>query len=156
MEWIDLVELCRLLGALHPNSNDQQDVNFLNQVLTSKEMTNLLRVHKKISTIVGKPSIQQESNGVVIDYEPEMIVPTVSNVHNISCEVIEILQSYVQRSGSRYSRELIFLLQRPAVQVWLILLFLSQQNFDPNSFWTEKVVHQFDFDSFNNSLNYLE
>lgn len=46
-----------------------------------------------------------------------MIVPMVSNVFNISCEVIEILQSFVQRSGSRDSRELIFLLQRPAFQV---------------------------------------
>ena len=75
-------------------------------------MTNLLRVHKKISTIVGKP----DSNGS-LEYEPEMIVPIVSNVFNISCEVIEILQSYVQRSGSRDSRELILLLQHPAFQV---------------------------------------
>ena len=65
---------------------------------------------------MDKPNSASDTNGG-LEYEPEMIVPIVSNVFNISCEVIEILQSFVQRSGSRDSRELILLLQRPAFQV---------------------------------------
>jgi hypothetical protein len=113
-----IIDLSRLLATLHQTrgGDDFQDINFLSQVLTSKGMTNLLRVHKKISAIVGKPNSASDTNGG-LEYEPEMIVPIVSNVFNISCEVIEILQSFVQRSGSRDSRELILLLQRPAFQV---------------------------------------
>ncbi|XP_057371854.1 MAGUK p55 subfamily member 7-like isoform X3 [Daphnia carinata] len=126
-------DLSRLLATLHQTrgGDDQKDLNFLSQVLTSKEMTNLLRVHKKISTIVGKPHSPSDSNGT-LEYEPEMIVPIVSNVFNISCEVIEILQSFVQRSGSRDSRELILLLQRPAFQSLLLVHdTISQKDYVP-------------------------
>ncbi|XP_045031031.1 MAGUK p55 subfamily member 7 isoform X5 [Daphnia magna] len=94
-------------------------------------MTNLLRVHKKISAIVGKPHSASDTNGT-LEYEPEMIVPIVSNVFHISCEVIETLQSFVQRSGSRDSRELILLLQRPAFQSLLLVHdTISQKDYVP-------------------------
>ncbi|XP_046461324.1 MAGUK p55 subfamily member 7-like isoform X3 [Daphnia pulex] len=126
-------DLSRLLATLHQTrgGDDFQDINFLSQVLTSKGMTNLLRVHKKISAIVGKPNSASDTNGG-LEYEPEMIVPIVSNVFNISCEVIEILQSFVQRSGSRDSRELILLLQRPAFQSLLLVHdTISQKDYVP-------------------------
>lgn len=109
-------DLSRLLATLqmHSGGEEDADLSFLNRVLTSKEMTHLLRVHKKITAIVGRsPSPSESGNG----YDPEMIIPLVSNSYGISCEVIEILQSYLQRSGSRDSRELIRLLHRPAFQV---------------------------------------
>lgn len=109
-------DLSRLLASLqmHTGGEEDPDLSFLNRVLTSKEMTHLLRVHKKITAIVGSsPSPTESGNG----YDPEMIIPMVSNSYGISCEVIEILQSYLQRSGSRDSRELIRLLHRPAFQV---------------------------------------
>ncbi|XP_045031006.1 MAGUK p55 subfamily member 7 isoform X5 [Daphnia magna] len=126
-------DLSRLLATLHQtrSGDDLQEINFLNQVLTSKGMTNLLRVHKKISAIVGKPHSASDTNGT-LEYEPEMIVPIVSNVFHISCEVIETLQSFVQRSGSRDSRELILLLQRPAFQSLLLVHdTISQKDYVP-------------------------
>ena len=118
IDWF--ADLSRLLATLQMHSNggeDDPELSFLNRVLTSKEMTHLLRVHKKITAIVGhSPSPSESGNG----YEPEMIIPLVSNSYGISCEVIEILQSYLQRSGSRDSRELIRLLHRPAFQVFYI------------------------------------
>lgn len=110
------IDLSKLLASLQQIrcAEDEQDLNFLNRVLTSKEMVNLLRVHKKITSIVGKVDHLADMNGSA---NSDIVVPLVSNVFNISCEAIEILQSYLQRSGSRDARELMFLLQRPALQV---------------------------------------
>lgn len=79
-------------------------------------MVNLFRMHKKINSIVGKADCLADTNGS-INSNADIVVPLVSNLFNISCEVIEILQSYLQRSGSRDARELMFLLQRPTFQV---------------------------------------
>ena len=120
--WIDLSKLLAALQVFHcqRGSNDgEEDFKFLNEVLTSKELQALLRVHDKVTTIVGKsPLSHGGSDGDVNgSYETELLIPTVSNAYNISCEVIDTLQSYIQRSGSRDARDLVLLLQRSAVQV---------------------------------------
>lgn len=96
---------------------EEHDLKFLNQVLVSKEIQALLRVHKKVTAIVGKSLSPTHENHEIPTSEADLLIPTVSNSFGISCEVIEILQSYLNRSGSRFARELILLLQRPGFQV---------------------------------------
>lgn len=102
---------------------EEKDLHFLNRVLTSKELQALLRIHNKVSAIVGKSPLLHNGDETGSGYSAELFIPTVSNVFGISCEVIEVLQSYIQRSGSRDARDLILLLQRPAVQVFCAFLF---------------------------------
>jgi len=114
--------LSKLLATLqttqaHP-VGEEQDLKFLSQVLVSQKFRPLLQVHKKITAIVGKPLSPTNENNDISANDPNLLIPTVSNSFGISCEVIEILQSYLHRSGSRFARELILLLQRPAFQVW--------------------------------------
>lgn len=98
-------------------------------------MTNLLRVHGKVTAIVGKalsPTGSLNNGPLGSGTENEPILPTLSNAHGISCEVIETLQSHLQRTGSRDSRELIRLLQRPAFQNLLSVHdTISQKDYTP-------------------------
>ena len=94
-------------------------LKFLSHVLASKELQALLRVHSKISTIVGKSPLshgEDVTNGETGCSE-DVLIPTVSNSYSISCEVIDVLSSYIQRSGSRDARDLVHLLQRPPILV---------------------------------------
>ena len=62
----------------------------------------------------------------------EVVSPLLSNSHGVSCEVIETLQSHLQRTGSRDSRELIRLLQRPAFQSLLnVHDTISRKDYNP-------------------------
>jgi len=129
-------DLSKLLASLqttqaHP-IGEEQDLKFLNQVLVSKELRALLLVHKKVTAIVGKSLSPTHENNEVAINEANLLIPSVSNSYGISCEVIEILQSYLHRSGSRFARELILLLQRPSFQSLLSVHdTISQKDYVP-------------------------
>jgi len=117
----DLSNLLANLPNVQALPGDEHDLKFISQVLTSKEIQALLLVHKKVTAINGTSA-----------NESEILIPTVSNSFEISCEVIEILQSYLHRSGSRFARELLLLLQRPAFQSLLSVHdTISQKDYVP-------------------------
>lgn len=101
--------LSRLLTSLQDASDlpsTEEELGFLSDLLQSKELHALVKVHNKIL-----------SNGA-----SDKFCPILSTSMNVMCDVLDVLLDKI--SLSEDCKELFYLLQRPHIQV----LVLSQES----------------------------